>query len=134
MPDLTQPRKQGLLFVRSVLGRGLPEVAQSGLQRSSCVLRRGTIYHFCNRHERTQEHLNASVAVREQSGGITKVVRCRSNLNRHISSLLRILAAAMTKVSATEATNSTESLCLTQSSHNTCACCTAWVRCGQSRS
>src|SRR6476646_782558 len=61
----------------------LREVAQGGLQGSAGLFRGRTVYHLRNRTQRAEEHLDAPVAVREQAGGVGKIVGLRSNLDRH---------------------------------------------------
>ena len=77
--------------------------AGSQSARSSAGLLRGrTVDHVRNRLECAEEHLNAPVAVGEQTGGISEIVSLCSNLDRHSLSLPTAWNSAMTKVSGTK--------------------------------
>jgi hypothetical protein len=79
-------------------------VVQRGRQRSARFLRGRTIHHSRYGLEYAEEHLYAAVAVREQAGGVSKVVSPCSNLNRHGLRLQTALISAVTKVTAIRGT------------------------------
>jgi hypothetical protein len=78
--------------------RSLRKVVQGRLQGAAGLSRGRTVYHLPNRPQRSEEHLNAPVAVGEQTGGVGKIVGLGSNLDGHDLSLLIAVIRTMTKV------------------------------------
>jgi hypothetical protein len=79
---LTQARKQRLFFIGCVLGRSLSEVAQRGFKCDAGPFGQGAIDEQRNSRKSSEQHFDAPVTVRQQTGGIGKVVRLDSNLYR----------------------------------------------------
>jgi hypothetical protein len=100
MVELTQPGEKRILLVSSVLWCRLPKVAQGSLQRSTGLLNRKIVNVLCNRLQRAEKYLDPPVAVREQAGGVSKVVGRHSNLNRQSLSIPARFKTAVTKVRA----------------------------------
>ncbi len=72
---LTEAREQGLFFIGSMLGRSFSKVAQRRFQCRASFFGQRRINDRRYSIESSEEHLNATVAVRQKAGGIGKAVR-----------------------------------------------------------
>ena len=96
--DPTQPGEQRFFLIGGVLGRGLSEITQGRLERTTGFLRGRTVYHLGDGIERAKKHFDPPVAVGKQAGGVSKVMGLGSNLNRHKLRLQIRCGRAVTKV------------------------------------
>src|SRR5215471_13757217 len=81
--NLSEAREQRFFFVCRVLGSRLLKITQSGFEsRTDSICKRGIDY-LSHPLERSEKHFNASMAVRQESCGLGKVMGLCSNLNGH---------------------------------------------------
>jgi hypothetical protein len=81
--NLPEAREQRFFFVCGVLGSRLLKITQSGFERRTDFICKRGIDYLSHPLERSEKHLNASVAIRQESCGLIKIMGVRSNLNGH---------------------------------------------------
>jgi len=81
---LTHSRKQRFFFICGLVGRGLSKVPQRGFEWYTRFFGQRAIFDYRHRFERSEEHFNATVTIRQKAGRVGKGMGLSSNLNRHL--------------------------------------------------